>query len=105
MRFRSLTSLVALLAVAACSDKELVVESNTTWSGVIVGLGGVQGEGNATIDLSNAPSDVCWTLKKETSAGTLRAYLRDKTWFGLGTEIDGDQTTTAPGGQIGGCNE
>jgi hypothetical protein len=93
------------LALAACESKELVIESNTVWAGSITGYGPVEGQGNAVIDLTDAPSDVCWTLRKLTSAGTLRAYLRDETWFGLGREIDGDQTTTAPGGEIGGCNE
>lgn len=105
MSSRSVLPLVLLLGLAACETKELVIESNTAWAGEITGYGAVAGEGNAVIDLTDAPSDVCWTLRKTTSAGTLRAYLRDETWFGLGNEIDGDQTTTLPNGEIGGCNQ
>ncbi len=99
--------LIPLMAVAlgACDEKVLVIESNTAWEGTIDYLGGVTGEGSASVDLSDVPSDVCWVLRKTTSAGTLRAYLEDDTWFGLGKEVDGDQSTSAPNGEIGGCNQ
>ena len=99
--------LVLLLVplLVGCDKKHLIVESNTSWSGNVSYIGPVSGTGNASIDLSDQPSDVCWELKKDTSAGTLRAYLEDETWFGLGKEFDGDQTTTAPDGMVRGCNQ
>jgi hypothetical protein len=105
VRWRALLIPAVVVVLAACDTKELVIQSNTTWDGTITGYGDVAGSGNAVIDLTDAPSNVCWTLKKTTSAGTLRAYLADETWFGLGKEYDGDQTTTEPSGQIEGCNQ
>lgn len=105
MRVRALLPLFAVVALAACDEKHLVIESNTSWEGTITYAGDVSGTGNATVNLSNVPSDVCWTLRKTTVDGTLRAYLQDETWFGLGEEIDGDQTTTEPNGEVRGCNE
>jgi hypothetical protein len=99
-----LLSLAAFL-LAACDEKVLVIESNTAWEGDVTYVGFVEGSGNADLDLTDVPSDVCWTFRKVTSAGILRVYLRDETWFGLGEEIDGDQTTSAPSGEVGGCNQ
>jgi hypothetical protein len=93
-----------IVLLAACDTQDLYIESDTQWAGT-VGDRQVEGEGNAVIDLSGVPhARSCWRLEKRTTAGTLRAYLRDKTWFGLGTEIDSDQTTTAPNGVVEGCN-
>lgn len=105
MRSHLLLLPLLVLGLAGCDEKVLIIESNTAWQGDVTYVGGVSGQGGASIDLSDVPSDVCWTLRKTTSAGTLRAYLKDDTWFGLGKEVDGDQTTTAPNGEIGGCNE
>lgn len=105
MRSRALLPLIAVLALAACDEKILVVESNTSWEGTITYAGDVSGTGSATVDLSDFPSNVCWTLRKTTTDGVLRAYLKDETWFGLGEEIDGDQTTSEPNGEVSGCNE
>jgi hypothetical protein len=104
MRWGRLTFPVVVAILAGCDSKELVVQSNTGWTGTITDIGTVSGTGNEVIDLSDAPTNVCWELRKTSSAGVLRAYLRDETWFGLGKEYDGDQTTSEPGGQIGGCN-
>lgn len=104
MRWYGLTVPLLTGALMGCDSKELVIQSNTGWEGTVAGIGTIAGQGNDVIDLSDAPSDVCWELRKTTSAGVLRAYLRDETWFGLGTEYDGDQATSEPGGQIGGCN-
>jgi hypothetical protein len=104
MRLRVLVLVPALLLLG-CDEKSLVIESDTAWTGSINHLGPVSGEGSGEFDLSDFPSDVCWQLRKTSSAGTLRAYLRDETWFGLGKEIDGDQTTTAPSGEVRGCNQ
>jgi hypothetical protein len=96
---------VLVAALAGCDSKELVIQSNTGWEGTISGYGAVTGSGNAILDLSDVPSNVCWELRKTSTAGVLRAYLRDETWFGLGTEYDGDQSTSEPAGQIEGCNQ
>jgi len=104
MRSRMLLLFLALPLLSACDEKFLVIESDTSWSGDISGYGQVAGTGDAEIDLTDAPSNVCWTLKKETDEGSLRAYLNDDTWFGLGSEVDDDQTTTDPMGQVMGCN-
>ena len=105
MRIQLLAVPLAVLFLTGCDEKFLVIESNTSWEGEVIPGGSISGEGNAEVDLTDQPSDVCWTLRKTTSAGVLRAYLRDETWFGLGEEFDGDQTTSAPGGEIGGCNQ
>lgn len=104
MSWRGVSLLVLSAAIGGCDSKELVIQANTSWQGTVTGIGAVAGSGNDVIDLTDAPSDVCWELRKTTSAGILRAYLRDETWFGLGTEYDGDQSTSEPGGEIGGCN-
>jgi len=103
--WRALLIPAVVAVLAGCDSKELVIQSNTAWKGSITDYGEVAGSGNAVIDLTDVPSNVCWTLQKDTSAGTLRAYLRDETWFGLGKEYDGDQTTSEPAGQIKGCNQ
>ena len=40
---------------------------------------------------------------KQSDGGTLRVYADDDTWFGLGSQIDGEQTTQAPHGAVRGC--
>ena len=105
MKWHGLVIPVLVASLAGCDSKELVIQSNTSWEGSVTGVGAVAGSGNEVIDLSDAPSDVCWELRKTSSAGVLRAYLRDETWFGLGTEYDGDQSTSEPAGQIEGCNQ
>lgn len=105
MRWQFVPPLLALALCAACNSKVLVVESNTTWSGTVEGYVTLSGRDNATIDLDDAPQAFCWTLTKTTSAGTLRAYLKDEDWLGLSTSYLGDATTTEPNGQIGGCRQ
>jgi hypothetical protein len=104
MRWRLPVACLTVAVLSGCDDKWLVIESNTAWEGDVSYVGPVAGSGNAQVDLSDVPTDVCWILRKATSAGTLRAYLHDETWFGLGEEFDGDQTTTEPAGEIQGCN-
>jgi len=97
--------LLAALALVGCDEKHLIIESDTSWDGTVSYLGDIAGTGNADVDLSDVPSDVCWTIRKLTDEGSLRAYLADETWFGLGKETDGDQTTTEPTGVVRGCNQ
>lgn len=92
-----------LLLSTACNHKTLTVESDTSWEGDVTGYGTFGGSGGSELDLDNAPNNFCWTFRKTTTAGTLRAYVHHEDWLGLRSEYIGDATTTAPGGEIGGC--
>jgi len=94
---------IGVLLLCGCSGKTLVVESNTSWSGEIDRVGTVAGRGGKEFGLSGLRGEVCWVITKSTSLGTLRAYARDDTWFGLGSEVDGEAVTTAPNGRVEGC--
>ncbi len=94
---------LGLLLLSACGGKTLVVESDTSWTGHVDHLGTVAGRGDREFGLGEFRGEVCWTLAKTTSLGTLRAYARDDTWFGLGSQVDGDASTTAANGQVAGC--
>ncbi len=89
---------------SGCGASRLRVESDTTWEGSIDQVGDVAGRANQQFDLSNTTGQVCWTFHKRTSLGTLRVYVDDQTWFGLGAKVDGDMTTTEPGGTVQGCS-
>lgn len=95
--------LLGVLLLCGCSGKTLVVESDTSWAGEIDRQGTVAGTGGHEFALGGYQGEVCWTLAKTTSLGTLRAYARDDTWFGLGSQVDGEAVTTAPNGQVAGC--
>jgi hypothetical protein len=103
MRWHVLFPLVTVPLLAACNSKTLVIESNTAWQGEVTGYVTLSGRDGATIDLKDASGTVCWTLAKTTSAGTLRAYLKEEDWLGLHVSYAGDATTSEPNGQIGGC--
>lgn len=105
MRRQALLVPLAVLLLAACDEKHLVIESDTSWEAEIDFLGSIGGTGDTEINLSDVPANVCWTVQKTTIEGVLRAYLRDETWFGLGEEVDGDRTTSEPNGVVSGCNE
>lgn len=94
-----------VVALSACSGKTLHVESDTSWSGTVDQFGAVQGSGNAQYDLGDTHGQVCWTIGKVTTAGILRVYADDDTWFGLGSEVDGESSTTAPSGAVEGCSQ
>jgi hypothetical protein len=96
---------LGVVLVAGCSGKTLHVESNTAWAGTVDSFGNIAGQGNAAFDLGGTYGTVCWTIGKTTSIGVLRAYSDDDTWFGLGSEVDGDQTTTVANGQVKGCSQ
>ncbi len=101
-----LLSLLLFLAAGttACGDKVLYVESNASWAGSVDGIGDVTGTGNEEFDVSEVEGEVCWTLRKTTLAGTLRAYVKDEGAFGAGSDIEGLETTSEPYGEIGGCS-
>jgi hypothetical protein len=48
---------------------------------------------------------VCWNIQKTSDAGTLRVWVEQSTFFGIGNLIDADNTTTAPHGTVAGCVE
>ncbi|MGH7585474.1 MAG: hypothetical protein ACREMH_04440 [Gemmatimonadales bacterium] len=91
------------LGLLGCGDKTLFVESNAPWEGTVDGVGAVTGESNGDFDVSEVDGEVCWTLRKTTMAGVLRAYVEDEGAFGLGTNIEGLETTNEPYGEVTGC--
>jgi len=105
MRLASVGALLCVLVSSACSlETELVVESDTAWSGNIAQQP-VSGRGNATFDITQGDgTEVCWLITKSTDAGTLRAYTKEESATG-GTEIHNVQVTTAAGGSVEGCTE
>ena len=102
---RRLALWAVVLSLSACSGKTLHVESDTTWSGTVDHFGPVSGRGNAQYDIGGVTGQICWQIAKTTSAGLLRVYSDDDTWFGLGSEVDGDSSTIAPGGAVEGCSQ
>ena len=100
---RHLCAWLAITLIACSEDTVVVVESDTVWRGDIETYGAVDGRGDARFDISDAEDEVCWTFVKQTDFGTLRVYAEDDTWFGLGSQVDGEQTTTEPNGQVRGC--
>ena len=94
---------LALLVLATgCGGTTLVVESDTSWAGTVEGYGPISGRLRAEYDLGDAAGR-CWTVSKATEAGTLRAYSRTSEWFGLGSQVSGESTTTRPMGAVTGC--
>ena len=82
-----LPALMAVVLLCACNKTTLVIESDTSWAGSIDGVGQVADRGDARFELPNVKQENCWELRKTSSAGTLRAYAEDDTWFGLGSEV------------------
>ncbi len=103
MRTRALLPIVATLLIAGCGGRVVHIESDTSWTGSIDGFGPISGHGNKTYALDAVSSPVCWTVTKATDAGTLRVYSDRSTFFGLGEEVEAEQTTTAPNGSVSGC--
>jgi hypothetical protein len=107
MRLRFALPVVAALLLAGCGEQIIHIESDTTWSGTI-GDAPVSGRGAYTGRLparTTSRGEVCWNIQKTTEAGTLRVWVEQSTFFGLGNLIDADNTTTAPHGTVAGCVE
>lgn len=102
-RLATALPIVSMLLVAGCGNRVIHIESDTDWSGTIDGIGVVSGRGSKTFALDAVSSPVCWTITKMTDAGTLRVYSEASTWFGLGEDIEAEQTTTEPHGDVTGC--
>jgi hypothetical protein len=92
------------MLLTACADKRLHVESDTSWAGNVDNFGEITGHGNSEVELEASGGRQCWDIHKTTSAGTLRAYVRDKKNL-LGTDTDGDMTTTEANGHVTGCTQ
>ena len=105
MRFRWIAPAGAALMLAGCGAQVLHVESDTAWTGTIASIGPVEGRGSRDFELSASPDrePPCWSLQKQSEAGTLRVWVEQSTWFGLGNDIDADGTTTEPLGVVAGC--
>jgi hypothetical protein len=100
---RATVCLASVALLSACSEKDLVIESNTSWRGSVDRVGELSGKGSARYTIKDTQGQICWVFTKTTTAGVLRVYAEDKTWFGLGTEVDSDDTTFEPNGQVRGC--
>lgn len=105
MHFSSVVSAAGALLLAACGPEVLHIESDTTWEGMVVS-DPVSGRGTRDITLpskSQHPAPICWDVAKTTEAGTLRVWIENPTWFGLGNDIRSDETTTEAFGAVEGC--
>lgn len=88
--------------LAACSERTLVVESDTAWNGGIFGPGGSQfeeGSGGARYDLSGARH--CWLFEKETAGGVLRVYVESTSI--AGPSRVSESSTVEPFGVVDAC--
>ncbi|MGE5091823.1 MAG: hypothetical protein ACM3OH_06590 [Bacillota bacterium] len=103
LRMAALLPIMSTVLIAGCGGRVIHIESDTSWSGTIDGIGAVSGRGSTTFALDAVSSPVCWTITKLTAAGTLRVYSEASTWFGLGEDIEAEQTTTEPNGDVTGC--
>jgi hypothetical protein len=102
VQMRAPWGLTMLAFVMGCGGTTLVVDSDTSWTGSVDGYGAISGRLSAEYDL-RAGGGQCWTVSKATEAGTLRVYSKTSEWFGLGTEVNGESTTTQPMGTVTGC--
>ena len=93
---------VLLLVITAACGSELVVESNTSWTGFIGGTGAgssVSGSGDQTFDLNSGTT--CWNFQKQTESGHLKVYAKEKSIFG--SSRSGEAETVASFGVVSGC--
>jgi hypothetical protein len=107
MRIRSAVPLVAAVLLSSCGEQILRIESDTSWTGTIDGSV-ISGRGSYEGRLpARTPSrgSVCWRIVKDSDAGTLRAWVEQGTFFGLGNVVESEMTTTAPHGVVSGCVE
>jgi hypothetical protein len=87
------------LALVGCDKPDLVIESDTVWTGNVIGSSStsqVEGSDNKTYQLRSGQT--CWNFKKATEQGNLRAYAKVR-----GNRTSGDERTSAPFGSISGC--
>ena len=98
----SISARVIIMAVlvTACGPREMVVESDTRWSGAI-GNSSRDGFGNETFPITGSGT-WCWSIQKQTRSGYLRAYSRTPSI--LGVEKSGEGETNAQFGIVTGCS-
>ena len=53
MRISALLPIVSTLVIAGCGGRVIHIESDTSWSGTIDGIGAISGRGSKTFALSS----------------------------------------------------
>lgn len=105
MRLSWLVPVVAVTLLTSCGGQTLHIESDTSWSGTLGGIP-ISGQGSTQMELparNGGRGTICWTIRKDSEAGTLRAHVEQDTFFGLGSVVEGEMTTTAAFGVVSGC--
>jgi|SRR5687768_3234744 len=105
MRLSWFVPVVAVTLLTSCGGRTLRIESDTSWTGTVGGIP-VSGHGSLDMELparNGGRGAVCWDIRKTSEAGTLRAHVEQSTFFGLGSVVEGEMTTTAPFGVVAGC--
>ena len=92
--------LIAVLVTACDESREMVIESDTGWSGSIVNASR-DGFGNETFPITGS-CDWCWSIQKQTRGGYLKAYARMNGLYGM--KESGVAETTAQFGVVTGCS-
>jgi hypothetical protein len=101
MRVRWVVPVVAALLLTSCNDLVARIESDTSWTATVEG-NVVTGRGNEQFTL-NGRNNRCVTVQKTTEAGTVRLIIEQGTFFGLGSMVDFEGTTTTAFGSVSGC--
>lgn len=100
--FRLGLAFAVAIGTGACDTKSfLLVQSDTEWSGVLIGkeVDRWHETGNVTTRLGKGT--FCWEFSKLTEQGYLRAFVREESLLSA-VEFRHDETTAAMGG-IHGC--
>jgi hypothetical protein len=92
--------LIVVLVTACDESREMVIESDTGWSGAIVNASR-DGYGSVTFPVSGS-ENWCWSIQKQTRGGYLKAYARMSGLYG--TKQSGVAETTAQFGVVTGCS-
>lgn len=100
MLLRVLGCIAVSLVFSACGPREMVVESDTYWSGAI-GNSSRDGFGRETMKITGSGT-WCWSIQKQTRGGYLKAYARVPGIFG--PEEYGHAETNAQFGVVTGCS-
>lgn len=101
MRVRWFLPGAAALLLTSCNDLVARIESDTAWTAT-VGGNEVTGRGNEQFTLAGR-GNRCVTVRKATEAGTVRLVIEQGTFFGLGSMVDFEGSTTAAFGSVSGC--
>lgn len=96
---KKLTFGTLLLVLVGCDKPTLYIESDTVWTGRVIGSSStseVEGTGNKTYKLRSGQT--CWSFTKATEQGRLRVFAKIR-----GNRTNGDDRTTQPFGTVNGC--